>query len=127
MHVRRLPPDGGLMTDAIESGGPRARRAEPASPERPVGTARRPGAEGESRPAARLSGDLCHAYVRMVLKMTRRQLVALPADPRWLFQLDLSGKPGIAFVLAPVGLIANHLPLTPWPLRSPGFASAMKK
>src|SRR3954468_11999664 len=36
--------------------------------------------------------------------------------PPMVFQFDLSGKPGIALVLAPVGVIANHLPLMPWPL-----------
>ena len=36
------------------------------------------------------------------------------------------GKPGIGLVRAPVGLIANHLLLMPWPLMSPGLLSAMK-
>jgi hypothetical protein len=101
-----------------------------------AGAAREPGAPRGNSPAAgrgavshsaaRLAGDFCHAYSGMVGKMTRRQPSCAAGGPPMVLQLDLSGKPGMAFVLAPVGLIANHLPLMPWPLRSPGFASAMK-
>src|SRR3954463_313487 len=67
----------------------------PGAPAGEAGGAREPGAPRGNSPAAgrgafwhsaaRRTGDFRHAYRKMVLKMTRRQLVALPADPRCFF------------------------------------------